>query len=245
VAARRRGLGDVLHYFISEEEQERARQAARPGASECGPRAPVRWALCADPSRPLRAALAVDLAAALARHGLVTRLLSPVPPGLGAGATALWDVVPDPDEAVRRLAALAPLAEPAAALLVLPASLLGPWLRALGASLAIDGVLVPVDPGERGIANAAELLRALPRPLPARRLATLVLGARDDAMAHEVERRLAAAAPDLEPRPEPLGALPHDPARFRSLLNARPLAEVDAAAASARRISDVSHKLGA
>ena len=60
--AERRGLEDVLHYFISEEEQERARRSAlrlAPAANATPRVARIRWVLCADPSRLMRVALAV------------------------------------------------------------------------------------------------------------------------------------------------------------------------------------------
>ena len=56
---RRRGLGDVLHYFIPEEEQVAARARARDAPAST----PVRWALLSDPLRPLDRSLATDLAA--------------------------------------------------------------------------------------------------------------------------------------------------------------------------------------
>ena len=69
---RRRDLGDVLHYFISEDEQREARQRRIDGGAP-----PACWCLPATPERPLSCAVAVDLAVAAERNGLRAEILAP------------------------------------------------------------------------------------------------------------------------------------------------------------------------
>jgi hypothetical protein len=245
VAARRRGLGDVLHYFISEEEQDEARRASAAEGERAGPGDRVRWLLCAEPARPLSCALAFDLAAGLRARGVPTEILSPFsPPFAYAEPSEIsWRVLPEPSRALEALDAVRP---GAGALLLLPVSELRAWLRGLASRGLLEGILVSVDAGTRGLPHAMATLRELPQPLPARRIAALVVGAADESEAGRVFRRLGgAAARQLGIDLEPLGGLAHDRASFRSLLRGRPVLEVDADSASARCVQAVSVRLAA
>jgi hypothetical protein len=243
VAAKRRGLGDVLHYFIPEEEQAEARRASesrRPGTPASGR---VRWLLCAEPARPLSCALAVDLAAALGDRGVATEILSPFAPPFSyvAPSDVPWRAVTEPPRARQALNAVRP---GAGALLVVPAAELRRWFGEVAIRDALEGILVSVDAAARGLPQAMTTLRELPDLLPAQRIGALVVGAADEESAARLFRRLAGAASrQLGLDLEPLGGLSHDRASFRSLLRGRSVLEVDAESASARSIREVSVRL--
>ncbi len=126
--ARRRGLGDVLHHFISEDEQREARERARrtaTGNREAGPAAgPARWVLAASPRRPLSCSLALDLAAALSRDpapgGSETLILAPFPAGIGARRSTRWVTLPAAGGAALREALEAAPEDASALALVCP-----------------------------------------------------------------------------------------------------------------------------
>jgi hypothetical protein len=243
VAARRRGLGDVLHYFISEEEQAEARDASESARLRMPSPGRVRWLICAEPVRPLSCALAVDLAAALRDRGVRTQILSPfAPPFVYAAPSEIpWHAVTEPSLARDALDAVPP---GAGALFLLPAAELRRWFGELARRDALEGILVSVDAATRGLPQAMTTLRELRQPLPARRVGALVVGAGDDESAGRVFRRLASAASrQLGLEIEPLGGLSHDRASFRSLLRGRPVLEVDADSASARCVREVSVRL--
>jgi hypothetical protein len=243
VAARRRGLGDVLHYFISEEEQAEARHtstARRPGMPSSDR---VRWLICAEPARPLRCALAVDLAAALRDQGVPTQILSPfAPPFTYAAPSEIpWRALTEPSRAREALDRVRP---GAGALLLLPAAELRRWVRELASRDALEGILVSVDAATRGLTQAMTTLREISRPLPASRVGALVVGAANDESAGRVFQRLASAASrQLGLELESLGGLSHDRASFHSLLRGRPVLEVDADSASARCVREISVRL--
>jgi len=233
----------VLHYFISETEQAEARQASASRQPHSGGSQRVRWLVCAEPTRPLSCALAVDLAAALGDRGIATEILSPFAPPFeyAAPSDIPWRKVSEPPEAGEVLAALPP---GSGALLLLPPAERPRWLRELASRDALEGILLSVDAASRGLQHAMTTLRELLKPPLSQRVGAVVVGAVDDESAARLFRQLASAASrqyglDLEA----LGRLSHDRASFRSLLRGRSVLEVDADSVSAQSIRDVSLRL--
>ncbi len=251
-----RGLGDVLHFFIPEEEQEEARRAQpeaaerRPGAleREVGtpasplPEAPetavvsssargVRWCVPASPGRTLACALAVDIAATLARGGCKGRVLAAFEPGpfLPEAASVSWETLhglaQDPTDLDVRLAEL-PAAEHAL-VLVAPEVL----TRVVGGLRRerLDGLLLPVDSAAHELARALGWLREFREKLPRLRMGVVLLGAADPNAADLLFRKLAGAARrQLGLELERLGELRRDGACDRSLLHGVSVVDVDA-----------------
>jgi len=248
--ARSRNLGDVLHYFIPEDEQSAARARAREaGRDESAPATPgpaPRICLPASPERLLWCALALELAGALAAERGQARVLAAFP------ASPLLPEVPGvrvdareraPGELAEAIAQ-APADEPVLALErpeQLAAFLSGPQ-RAL-----IDAVLLPVDGASWGVARALRLLRELAPALAGTRVLTWVVGADSGSDAAALGERLASAARrqhglDVEVAP----ALPRDPALYRALLRGESVhASDDGTSAGARELRALSRRLGA
>ena len=247
--ARSRNLGDVLHYFIPEDEQTAARartreSAAEPHAPEAAPRGPApRICVPASPERLLWCALALELAGALAAERGQARVLA------AFAASPLLPEVPGVrvDARERAPAELAdlladvPADEPALAL-ERPER-----IAALLSRARVDAVLLPVDGASWGVARALRLLRELAPALAATRVLTWVVGADSASDAAALGERLASAARrqhglDVEVAP----ALPRDPALYRALLRGESVhASDDGTSAGARELRALSRRLGA
>jgi hypothetical protein len=249
--ARSKNLGDVLHYFIPEDEQSAALSRSRERAAEgrqpepgAGP-AP-RICVPAAPERLLWCALALELAGALAAERGLARVLA------GFDASPLLPDVPGVrlDARERATADLAnalaevPPEEPALALERperISALLTGPQ------HARFDAVLLPVDGAAWGVARALRLLRELAPALTGTRVLTWVVGADSRSDAAALGERLASAARrqhglDVEVAP----ALPRDPALFRALLRGESVhASDDGTSAGARELRALSRQLGA
>jgi hypothetical protein len=206
--ARNRNLGDVLHYFISEEEQREARLAANPPT-----RAP-RYCLPADPERPLSCSLALELAGGMVGSGGSARVLSTFAPSrlVPRVAGVRWDVVIDLADAL----AAAPGSE--AVIAVERPANLGALLGQLPAD-ALDGVVLPVEAAQWGLGKTLGYLRGLAPALTGRRVLGLVVGAASPDAARELIARLASAMQRQHGvEIEFLGELARDAESYRSLL---------------------------
>ena len=242
-----RGLDEVLHYFIGEDEQAeaRARSARRaletrdPGPEpELRARASPPWCFAAQPGRLLCAALALELARAMAAPGAEPRLLATFPahPLLARGARS-WQVLREGETVPEALARL-----PGASLVVLTVAELAVLLPTLSAG-ATAGVVVPVETSSRGLAQALAVLRALPRPAPELRVGALCVGSAADA-ADAVFRRLdAAARRQLGLELELLGGLQRTGADYRGLLRGVSVFESDPDAPSVVALGRVRRRL--
>jgi hypothetical protein len=240
-----RGLSEVLHYFISEEEQAEAR--ARRGQPESGEAeapppppapAPSRWCLIVHPERPLHAALAVDLARALAGRGGSSDLVATMPrPRLVPQAERVaWRLADDTAQDVDRC-----LSQTSCALLVLTAEQLERLLPQLPAGL-LDGVILPIDASTRGLAAALPLLRPLRGIATSLRLGALFLGA-GDASGPLFARLDGAARRQLGVEIENLGSLERGADDFRLLLEGRSALEADPDSSSSRALRQIARRL--
>jgi hypothetical protein len=250
-----RGLSEVLHYFIPEDEQAelRARSAEPPPERKAEPEpelepkpeavpspalAPSRWCLVVHPERPLHAALAVDLAHALAGRGGASELVATVsPPRLVPHAEQVaWRVADDAADGLERC-----LSATTRALLVLTPEQLERLLPQLPAGL-LDGVILPIDASSRGLAAALPLLRPLRGVSNSLRIGALFLGA-DDPGRSLFARLNGAARRQLGVAIENLGALKRSAEDFRLLLEGRSTLDADPDSASSRALRDVARRL--
>jgi hypothetical protein len=244
---RRRGLGDVLHYFISEEEQADARERARPVDTPQAARAP-RWCLPATPKRPLSCAVAIDLAVAAARSGLETEIVAPFAQdelmlkSAEIGWRALdFSATPLGSEALER--ALEEITPEKQCFVVLFPDHLGPVLRQLTPGY-LDGLLLPIDAAPSGPAQALAILRQLPRLLPELRIGAVLVGAATARQARELFMKVQGAARrQLGLEIEDLGEVRRDPASFRSLLRGVSVLDIDEDASSAQSLRAVCRRL--
>ncbi len=249
----RRDLGEVLHYFIPEEEQRAARAAAAAVPStpaRTAPPAPARaaaptpravsrrWAMIASASRPLLVGLAIDLASAWAKHGRVHLVaLHPRHALLPSSEQVLWhttDALAD---------ALSELADQSAPTLVLL-----PWERG-GEELArlehagLHGLIVPVEGSGVGVARALGLLRRFGSAAQRIRVGALALGARRTDSRALLRTFESASWRQLGIAVEPLGALERDPQGYRALLEGQAAPAADGSAEYVRGLREVSERL--
>ena len=243
----RKNLGDVLHYFIPEEEQSAARErepAAEPEQALALHGPAPRICVPAGPDRLLWCALALELAGALAAESGSARVEAGFP------ASALWPAVPAVRVAAhaRSSEALASAlseikSEEPALVLERPERLAAFLLRPERALL--DGVLLPVDASTAGVGRALRLLREVAPALTRLPVLAWVIGARTPREASELAERLAAAARrqhGLEVEAAP--ALPSDPALFRALLRGESVhASDDGTSPGARELRALSRRL--
>ena len=267
MGTRRRGLGDVLHYFISDEEQAqaRARSAARelqrtdparePGAppfpepppnelSEL-PRTRTRWCVPASPERPLSCLLATELAAALARpagRALILAPFVPVPRPPRAAGVRWREFAAEPGAVGRELDRVA---DEVAVLIALPPRDLPEHLAGLGAG-RLDGLILPLDARSNGASRALALLRQLAPRAPELAIGVVIIDAEDETAETRAFERLARAARrQLGVSVEKLGAVPSDPARYRSLLRRVSLLELADDCPAARGLEALGSRLRA
>lgn len=237
----RRNLGDVLHYFISEEEQREARSAAdaRARPAPTSPARAPRYCLPADPDRPLTCSLALDLAGGMSVEGHGARLISSFP------ASSLLPRVPGVRwEVSETLAeALASVPNELPAIVLERPTRLAALLGQIPAD-ALDGVVLPVEHATWGLGKALGLLRELAPVLANRRVLVLVVGADSPAATAELVARLAAASRrqhGLEV--ELLGGLARDAESYRSLLRGESLHALEAESATAQSLRALCQRL--
>ena len=243
----RKNLGDVLHYFIPEDEQSAARERGPQPEPErpLAPHGPApRICVPAGPERLLWCALALELAGALASEAGSSRVEAGFP------ASPLWPVVPGvrvtaharSSEALAAALSDVPSEEPAL-FLERPERLCEFLARPERALL--DGVLLPVDASTSGVARALRLLREVAPALERMPVLAWVVGARTSREAADLAARLAAAARrqhalDVEVAP----SLPSDPALFRALLRGESVhASDDGTSPGARELRALSRRL--
>ncbi len=217
----RRNLGDVLHYFISEEEQAEARNAAeaRERSPERAPTRAARYCLPADPERPLVCGLALELASGMAVEARDARVLSSFAPSplLPRVAGVRWQACADLAAEVETVSAVQPL------IAVERPARLAALLGRIPAH-ALDGIVLSVEAAPWGLGKALGLLRALAPALAGRRVLGLVVGAADrDTAAQLVARLSAAARRQYGVEIELLGELARDAESYRSLLRGESL----------------------
>jgi hypothetical protein len=234
-AERRRGLGDVLHYFIPEDEQRAARERTRGGTSPSR-----RWCLPTEPARPLAEALAVDLAAVLIEQGLPVAVAAPFAPRFvrPERRDVEWRVVD-----LEELAAEDPgTARGEALLLLVPPAELSRRLRALPEGF-LEGVILPVHASAHGSEEALAALRALPSSASRLRVALLCVGG-DERGSDDLLRSLERAARrQLGRTLERLGTLRRDRDSFRSLLRDTSVLELEERPDSAESLRAVGRLL--
>ena len=241
--AQRRGLGDVLHHFISEEEQQAARESAARAAQTTPRSGPRCWILAAQPDRPLSCSLALDLAAAQSQRGTDTQVLAPPEASAPATAAARWTSF-HCAEAGSIAKALASLPEGSNALILAPPDELPPLLADLDPAL-LDGLLFSIDAAPWGLTQALRWLRGCANALGTARIGAVVVGAESREVASDLFRKLASAAKrQLGLELENLGEIERDATSYRALLTGVPVLDLDPAAGSSRSLANVSHLLG-
>ena len=239
-----RGLGDVLHFFIPEDEQRGAREraAVRPVAPQSGP----RWCLLVEPQRPVLCALAVDVGAVLARSARGATLLAPFgrEAVLPRASEVRWetcgDIDGEPHTLLRRLEAQV---DGRAVLMLVPPS----GLRAIldhPAARALDGLLVPVDATARGAARALAWLGNAGSGVERMRIGALMIGAASADEAEALGGQLARSARrELGLEVQLLGNLHRDEASYRSLLHGRSVVELDSASRASSSLRALAERL--
>jgi hypothetical protein len=232
----RRNLGDVLHYFISEEEQASARSAAEGRARESHAR-DGGILIPASPDRPVSCALALELAGAIAPQRaevLASFARSPLTPPVPG---VRWVEVED------LAAALGDARGAPPALVVERPARLGALLERVAVRL-LDSLVLPVTAAPLGLARALGFLRGLQPALAGRRVLVLTLGAQSEAAGAELASRLASAAQrQLGLRVERLGELAFDAAGYRSLLHGESLQVGAAQSASSHALRELGARL--
>jgi hypothetical protein len=248
----RKNLGDVLHYFIPEDEQSAAREREAPAHEATDERAfeslaagpAPRVCVAAGPERLLFCALALELAGALAAEAGSARVEA------GFAASPLWPVVPGVRVAARERGpeslakALGEVPRDEPALVLERPERLAAFL-ARPERAALDGVLLPVDASAGGVARALRWLREIAPALGHMPVLAWVVGARTSREASDLAARLAAAARrqhglDVEVAP----ALASDPALFRALLRGESVhASDDGTSSGARELRELSRRL--
>jgi len=237
----RRNLGDVLHYFISEEEQREARSAAKARGNplQTAPARAPRYCLPADPERPLACGLALELAGGLANETRGARVLAPFPasPLLPHVPGVHWQVASDLAEA------LAAIGDDEAVIAVERPARLGALLGRLPGD-ALDGVVLPIEAAAWGLSRTLGFLRELAPALAGRRVLALVVGAQTPAAAADLIARLAAAARrQYGVEIELLGELARDAESYRSLLRGESLHALAAESATAQSLRALCQRL--
>ncbi len=237
-AERRRGLADVFHYFIPEEEQKAAR--SRSVGSPWG----ARLALLLDPERPLDRSLGLDVAWALRSETGALRVVAPFPPPASWEPKNRWEVlsVDRADggtqawvSAIRESPGEVPL------LALVPAACAGALARGVGD--ALSAILIPVEVASWGVPEALARIRQL-RGEGSIRIGALLVG--DERSTEDLTplRRLqGAAGRQLGVRVEPLGAVLRDRASYRALLSDTPVIQIDPESSSSESLRAFARRL--
>jgi hypothetical protein len=269
---RRRGIEDVLHFFIPEEEQRPPAGTAAPpeepvdhdaGAPRAvrldaqGPSpfgmdressaAPhcARWGIPVGPEQLFGCALAVDLAGAFAHtygEGVVLAPFAPPPFAPRLPPGVSWERFVLGDGETPCLA-------PTGTRFDVPAVVLWPpgHLARLGAGateLDLDGFLIPVDAAPWGLDRALRWIERMGVAARGLRLRVVLIGLASWREANEVFERLAAECRVRSAVELDLaGQIPRDRSSYRSLLAGRPVLEIDHEAMSARSLEELSRRL--
>ncbi len=240
--AQRRSLGDVLHHFISEEEQQVARESAARAAKTPPQPGPRCWILAAQPGRPLSCSLALDLASARSRSGADTHVLAPLDASKPAGAAAAWTSFRC-GEAGGVAEAFERLPEGSDALILACPDELPSLLADLDPEL-LDGLLFSIDAAPWGLTRALRWLRGSASAFNTARIGAVVVGAESREVAADLFRKLSRAAKrQLGVELENFGEIERDAASYRALLAGVPVLELDPGAGSSRSLTNVSQLL--
>ena len=175
---RRRGLGDVLHYFIPEDEQREARAQAQAAQTRL-PASAIVWCLPASAERLLSCALAIDLAVAAARDGARAEILAPFPRHrlLPRAPEVSWQEIDLADAGAEGLERSLQQRPPGTrSFVLLPPAALGTLLQQLAPG-SVYGVLVPLEATPLGPGQALGLLRQLGPLMPELRVGAVRVGA--------------------------------------------------------------------
>jgi hypothetical protein len=241
VAQGRRGLDEVLHHFIPEDEQREARERklvklddkalaiAPPGH---------RWCLPVEPDRALECATALELAAALAREAGRARIRASFPPptSLPRAPGVHWETLADLSPALDDLGSGEPM------LILAPPEALAALVR--GNAARIDGLLLLVDGTPRGVQRALGWLRAHGEAFAALRIGAILVGVGEAASARLSSQLAGAASHQLGLEIETLGRIERDDASFRALLHGTSVFDLDAGSRAALTLESLGERLG-
>ncbi len=241
---RRRGIEDVLEFFIPEEEQE---PRTPPGWTDDAhePVRPVRWGIPVGPEQILGCALAVDLADAFAHafgEGMVLAPFAPPPLAPRMPPGVRWEQFALGDPGTSGFPSLGSRSDAPAVVLWPPNRLseLGPSTVELG----LDGLLLPVEAAPWGVARALRWIDRLGTTARTLRLRVVLLGLASWREANTVFEQLAAECrAHSKVEIDLAGQIPRDRSSYRSLLAGRPLLEIDHEATSARSLEELSRRL--
>ncbi len=242
---RRRGLGDVLHYFIPEDEQREARAQVQAAQTRL-PTSAIVWCLPASAERLLSCALAIDLAVAAARDGARAEILAPFPRHrlLPRAPEVSWRQI-DLAGAKGLERSLQQRPPGTRSFVLLPPAALGALLQQLAPG-SVGGVLVPLEATPLGPGQALGLLRQLSPLMPELRVGAVLVGPKRGGEARDTLDKLARAARrQLGLELEDLGELRRGPATFRSLLHGLSVLDVDEEGSTARSVRDLALRLSA
>lgn len=255
---RERGLDEVLHYFISEDEQAEARagreaEAQLPEPRE-GPPTPVAdpvsgcWCLAVEPSRPLAVELAVEISRALAGDQHQSQIVASFPPHplLPSHERVGWRVLERPDESDELGESIAGeldrVPPSTRSLLVLTPFDLARVMRS-ATSERIRGIALVVDTSSRGLGQALAVLRTLPRPSAALHVGVILVSS-GEPTAPIFARLKGAARRQLGIALEQLGALERGAGDYDALLRGVPLLDAAPDGSAARCVSEISTRFG-
>jgi hypothetical protein len=230
-SARRRGLADVFHYFIPEEEQRSARD--RGPSSAWG----NRWALVIDPDRPLDRSLALDLAWALRAQTGELEVVAPFAPpsSWGAETARAWRVLPH---------ATAEAIQPSDAPLLVVVAPEGACALVRESAGSLNAALLPVEAAPWGVPEALARIRRLALREGSIRIGALLV--RDERSKEDVTplRQLERAAErQLGVQVELLGTVVRDRSSYRALLVETPVLKIDPGAPSSESLRALAQRM--
>ncbi len=233
-----RGLDQVFHYLIPEDEQRAARDRAR--ERDSAPAAATGcWWIGVDPSRALARAAAVELAGARARAGQTARVLASFGPGqlLRPSPGVRWERR-DP----AAIAAVLRDGSRPSLLLARPGELAE---LAPAGDAALDGLALLIDASPRGAESALSWLAGYAARFEGWRIGAIVAGAARPA---DAARLVAGLAGDARRRLglelEELGSIGRDVGSFRSLLHGASVFELEPGSRTALDLTALARRLG-
>lgn len=234
--ARSRNLSDVLHFYISEDEQSEAREEA--ARSRSAP-APSAWAMPVERDRLLAAALALEIASALAGGGRA-EVLAPFSENTLAPriANVRWRPVAGERGALARALGRAT----GGVLVVAPAPELAAWLREARSPRCL---LLPLSAAPSAETRSLEVLHALAQDVDGFRVASVVIGARSRDESAALASRFAAAARRRHGvEVESLGELFVSAANYRAILHGESVRSGASGGAEAHSLTALGRALG-
>ena len=236
-----RGLDEVLHYFISEDEQAEARaKKARERASAAG-----TWLVAAHPGRLFQGAFVVELARALAGDEGTAAIVSTFPPHrlLPRDRRVHWRVIKSPGADAAVATALRDVVESeldGPVIVPLPANdlarVLGEWPEE-----RLRGLILPVEASRYGLAGALGALRVLAGPASHLEVGAVFIDAANGDTFHA--KLDGAARRQLGRGVGNLGTVSRDDAHYTALLHARAVVDFAPDAPSARSILELASRL--